>query len=63
METIRILGTGSHVPSKILTNHDLVAMGLDTTEEWIMRRTGISERRIADPNVATSDHLGDYRRQ
>jgi 3-oxoacyl-[acyl-carrier-protein] synthase-3 len=55
METIRILGTGSHVPSKILTNHDLVAMGLDTTEEWIMRRTGISERRIADPNVATSD--------
>ena len=55
METIRILGTGSHVPSKVLTNHDLVAMGLDTTEEWIMRRTGISERRIADPNVATSD--------
>lgn len=55
METIRILGTGSYVPSKILTNHDLVAMGLDTTDEWIVKRTGIRERRIADPDVATSD--------
>jgi 3-oxoacyl-[acyl-carrier-protein] synthase-3 len=55
METTRILGTGSYVPSKILTNHDLVAMGLDTTDEWIVKRTGIRERRIADPDVATSD--------
>ncbi len=55
METIRILGTGSYVPSKMLTNHDLVAMGLDTTDEWIVKRTGIRERRIADPDVATSD--------
>lgn len=55
METIRILGTGSHVPSKILTNHDLVAMGLDTTDEWIVKRTGVSERRIAEPDIATSD--------
>jgi 3-oxoacyl-[acyl-carrier-protein] synthase-3 len=55
LETIRILGTGSHVPSKILNNHDLVAMGLDTSDEWIVKRTGVSERRIADPDVATSD--------
>jgi 3-oxoacyl-[acyl-carrier-protein] synthase-3 len=55
METIRILGTGSYVPSRILTNHDLVAMGLDTSDEWIVKRTGIRERRIADPDVATSD--------
>ncbi|MGA8180612.1 MAG: beta-ketoacyl-ACP synthase III [Desulfobacterales bacterium] len=55
METIRILGTGSYLPSKILANHDLVDMGLDTTDEWIVKRTGISERRIADPNVAASD--------
>lgn len=55
METIRILGTGSYVPSKILTNHDLVSMGLDTTDQWIVKRTGIRERRIADPDVATSD--------
>ncbi len=55
MKTIRILGTGSYVPSKILTNHDLVSMGLDTTDEWIVKRTGIRERRIADPDVATSD--------
>jgi 3-oxoacyl-[acyl-carrier-protein] synthase-3 len=55
METIRILGTGSHVPSGILTNHDLVAMGLDTTDEWIVKRTGICERRIADPDVSSAD--------
>jgi 3-oxoacyl-[acyl-carrier-protein] synthase III len=55
METIRILGTGSHVPSRVLSNHDLVAMGLDTSDEWIVQRTGIRERRIADPATATSD--------
>jgi 3-oxoacyl-[acyl-carrier-protein] synthase-3 len=55
MENIRILGTGSYVPSKTLSNHDLVAMGLDTTDEWIVKRTGIRERRIADSDVATSD--------
>jgi 3-oxoacyl-[acyl-carrier-protein] synthase-3 len=55
MDKIRILGTGSYVPPKVLTNFDLQAMGLDTTDEWIFQRTGIKERRIADPNVATSD--------
>jgi 3-oxoacyl-[acyl-carrier-protein] synthase-3 len=55
METIRILGTGSYVPPKKLTNFDLENMGLDTTNEWIVQRTGIKERRIADPEVNTSD--------
>ncbi len=55
MESIRILGTGFYVPPKVLTNLDLQKMGLDTTDEWIVQRTGVSERRIADPDVTTSD--------
>jgi len=55
MDTLRILGTGSYLPPKVLTNFDLQAMGLDTTDEWIVQRTGISQRRIADPDIATSD--------
>jgi len=55
MESLRILGTGSYVPPKILTNSDLEKMGLDTSDEWISQRTGVRERRIADPDVSTSD--------
>jgi 3-oxoacyl-[acyl-carrier-protein] synthase-3 len=55
MESIRILGTGFYVPPKVLTNLDLQKMGLETTDEWIVQRTGVSERRIADPDVTTSD--------
>ena len=55
MESVRIRGTGSFLPSKVLNNRDLQNMGLDTTDEWIVQRTGISERRIADPDVNTSD--------
>ena len=55
MKTVRILGTGSYVPPKILTNFDLQKMGLDTSDEWIVKRTGIRERRVADPDIATSD--------
>lgn len=55
MDSVRILGTGSYLPSKTLTNFDLEKMGLDTTDEWVVRRTGISERRIADPDVTASD--------
>ncbi|MCU0596897.1 MAG: ketoacyl-ACP synthase III, partial [Desulfobacterota bacterium] len=55
MAGIRILGTGSYVPPKVLTNFDLQKMGLETTDEWIAQRTGVRERRIADPDVATSD--------
>jgi len=55
MKTMRIMGTGSYVPPKVLTNFDLQKMGLDTTDEWIVTRTGVKERRMADPDVATSD--------
>jgi 3-oxoacyl-[acyl-carrier-protein] synthase-3 len=43
------------VPPKVLTNDDLQKMGLDTTDEWIVQRTGVRERRVADPDVAASD--------
>ena len=55
METVRILGTGSFVPPQVVTNDDLVRRGLDTSDEWIAKRTGVRERRIAEPHVVTSD--------
>jgi 3-oxoacyl-[acyl-carrier-protein] synthase-3 len=55
MDGIRILGTGSYVPPKVLANSDLQKMGLDTSDEWITQRTGVRERRIADQGVNTSD--------
>lgn len=50
----RIVSTGSYVPEKVLTNHDLEKM-VETSDEWITERTGIKERRIAAPHQATSD--------
>jgi 3-oxoacyl-[acyl-carrier-protein] synthase-3 len=55
MESIRILGTGSYLPPTVLTNYDLEKSGLDTTHDWIVQRTGVSERRIAGVGVTTSD--------
>ena len=49
-----VLGTGSFLPEKILSNHDLEKM-VDTSDEWIVTRTGISERRMAEQKTATSD--------
>lgn len=51
---VSILGTGSYVPDKVLTNQDLEKM-VDTSDEWIVSRTGIRERRIAAPDQAASD--------
>jgi 3-oxoacyl-[acyl-carrier-protein] synthase-3 len=48
-----IAGTGSFLPEKRLTNHDLAKM-VDTSDEWIVQRTGISERRIAGSNETTA---------
>ena len=45
---------GAYVPSKVLTNQDLEKM-VDTTDEWIVKRTGIKERRIAAKDESTSD--------
>ena len=49
-----IAGTGSYAPEKILTNRELEAM-VETSDDWIVERTGIRERRIAAPEEATSD--------
>lgn len=51
---VAITGIGSYLPERILTNADLEKM-VDTTDEWIRRRTGIRERHIAAENQATSD--------
>jgi 3-oxoacyl-[acyl-carrier-protein] synthase-3 len=50
----RVLGTGSFAPEKVLSNHDLERM-VDTSSEWIIERTGIEERRIAESSVTSSD--------
>jgi 3-oxoacyl-[acyl-carrier-protein] synthase-3 len=50
----RVRGIGSYLPEKTLTNHDLATM-VDTSDEWIVQRTGISERRIAAEGELTSD--------
>lgn len=54
MTKARIIGTGSYVPEKVLTNHDLEKT-LDTSDEWIVTRTGIRERHMAAEGEATSD--------
>lgn len=51
---VGILGTGSYVPERILSNFDLEKI-LNTSDEWIYKRTGIKERRIAAPNINASD--------
>jgi 3-oxoacyl-[acyl-carrier-protein] synthase III len=52
--TVSIIGTGSYVPKKVLTNEDLSRI-VDTNDEWITTRTGIKERRIAAKDEQTSD--------
>lgn len=51
---IRIIGTGRYTPERLLTNADLEKM-VDTSDEWIVSRTGIKERHIARPDETTSD--------
>lgn len=54
MKRARIVGTGSYVPEAVLTNRDL-EQRIETTDEWIVSRTGIRERRIAADHECTSD--------
>jgi len=49
----RITGWGMYVPDRVLTNHDLEQM-VDTSDEWIVTRTGIRERRITEPGETSS---------
>ena len=52
--SVKISGTGSYLPDKILSNEDLEKI-VDTSDEWITTRTGIKERRIAADTQSTSD--------
>jgi len=54
LRKVRIAGTGSYIPQRVLTNQDLERM-VETSDEWISTRTGIRERRIAGENEASSD--------
>lgn len=56
MQHSRIVGTGTYLPERVVTNDQLVTeFGLETSDAWIRERTGIGQRRIAAPNEATSD--------
>ena len=50
----RIIGTGSYLPSRVMTNQDIEKF-VDTSDKWIIERTGVRERRIAAEGEATSD--------
>jgi len=54
MRGSRISGMGHYVPERVVTNHDLAKI-IDTSDEWIVQRTGIEERRWVEGNVGSSD--------
>jgi 3-oxoacyl-[acyl-carrier-protein] synthase-3 len=54
LRPVRIAGLSTYAPPRLLTNADLEKM-VDTSDEWILQRTGIRQRHIVDPGVATSD--------
>jgi 3-oxoacyl-(acyl-carrier-protein) synthase III len=54
MKRAKIVGVGAYAPKRVLTNAELEKM-VETSDEWIVQRTGIRERRIADESEATSD--------
>ena len=53
----RLIGTGSYLPGNPVSNNDLAARGIDTSDEWIVTRTGIRSRHLATPGT-TSSELG-----
>ena len=58
-----IAGTGHAVPARVLTNHDIAAMGVETNDEWIVERTGIRQRHIAAPGETLTSLAADASRQ
>ena len=54
MKRAKIVGVGAYAPARVLTNAELATM-VETSDEWIVQRTGIRERRIVDEREATSD--------
>ena len=59
---IRILGTGSYLPDKVVTNED-IAKTLDTTDEWIYSHTGIRSRHVAGEGETTSSMAAEAGRR
>ena len=57
-----IAGTGRAAPVKVVTNNDFAALGIETTHEWIVERTGITERRISGPGESTCSLAADAAR-
>jgi 3-oxoacyl-[acyl-carrier-protein] synthase-3 len=57
MHKARISGVGHYVPPKVMSNEDLSKL-MDTSNEWIIERTGIQERRFADPKTDTTSVMG-----
>lgn len=58
MRASRIIGWGSHLPPKVVTNDDL-AKSLDTSDDWIVERTGIKERRIGTSTTESATHAAE----
>ena len=54
MRRARIIGTGAYLPTRVVTNHEL-AETLDTSDQWIVERTGIRQRHIAAEDECSSD--------
>jgi len=59
---VYLAGTGRATPVKVVTNNDFAALGLETSHEWIVERTGISERRIAGAGESTCSLAADAAR-
>jgi 3-oxoacyl-[acyl-carrier-protein] synthase III len=59
---VQISAMGRSVPSRVMTNYDFAAIGIETTHEWVMERTGISERHIAGPEETTCSMGADAAR-
>ncbi len=53
----QLMSIGKSVPPRVMTNYDFAAIGIETTHEWVMERTGISERHIAEASETTC-HMG-----
>ena len=57
-----IAGTGRGIPARVMTNHDFAALGIETSHDWIVERTGIVERHIAEPGETTAHMAADAAR-
>ena len=62
LRRVAIAGLATYVPPRVLSNFDLEKM-VETSDEWIQQRTGIRERHIVDPGVATSDLAAEAGRE